>query len=187
MNTVVIASYSKEWPLRFAEVRAELLGAFTSSHIEIEHIGSTAVPGLAAKPIIDVLLGADALGTIENASHGLSQRGYEYVSKYEGEFPARRYFVKAASHPTLRVNLHAVTRGSQFWREHIAFRDALRSSPSLVSRYQELKLHLAAELAQDRPAYTAAKAPFIQAVIASVLANASVESAHCGKPQWARF
>lgn len=172
MSALVVASYSEEWPLQFADARAELLEVLAPSRVVIEHIGSTSIPGLAAKPIIDVLLGADSLGTIENAIQALAQRGYEYVSKYEGEFPARRYFVKSESHSALRINLHAVVQGSQFWLEHIAFRDALRSNPSLASQYQELKMHLAVKLAQDRPAYTAAKAPFIQAVVASALAYA---------------
>ncbi len=168
MQPVVVAPYSEEWPLWFAEVRAELLLAFAPNHVSVEHIGSTSVPGLSAKPIIDVLLGANSLNAIEATIEVLERLGYEYISKYEAEFPMRRYFVMAAG-KSPRVNLHAVVLGSQFWLEHLAFRNALRSSPSLVSQYEELKSKLAAKFAHDRPSYTEAKAPFIRAVIASVL------------------
>lgn len=168
MKSVVIAPYSEEWPLQFAEVQAELLQAFGSSPVVVEHIGSTAVSGLSAKPIVDVLLGSDSLHTIEQKVQVLKGLGYEYVAKHEIEIPMRRYFVRSAS-SSPRVHLHAVVLGSQLWMEHLAFRDALRSSPTLVSQYQELKELLAAKFKHDRPAYTEAKAPFIRAVIASVL------------------
>ncbi|RQP21144.1 GrpB family protein [Piscinibacter terrae] len=177
MSAVVVAPYCAEWPLRFAEVKAELLPVFAPAAVAVEHIGSTAIPGLAAKPIIDVLLGTDSLATIENKINGLSQLGYEYIAKYEGEFPNRRYFVRAAAASLPRVNLHAVVLGSSFWQEHLAFRNALRSNASLVAQYEQLKLQLASRFAHDRPSYTAAKAPFIEAVLASAQpgANPSIE------------
>ena len=168
MQTVTMAPYSEEWPLRFAEVKAELLLAFAPGEAVVEHIGSTSIPGLAAKPIIDVLLGAESLDTIERKFEALARLGYEYVAKHEGELPMRRYFVKPAGKAP-RVNLHAVVLGSQFWLEHLVFRNALRANSSLVSEYQKLKERLAIEFVHDRPAYTEAKAPFIRAVIASAL------------------
>ena len=176
MSAVIVAPYCPQWPLRFAEVRAELLAAFASSAIEVEHIGSTAIPGLAAKPIIDVLLGANELAIIESKISTLGDLGYEYISKYQGEFPNRRYFVRpAGSSP--RVNVHAVALGSTFWQEHLTFRNVLRSDASLVAQYEQLKLRLATKFAHDRPSYTEAKAPFIQAVLASagLGANPSIE------------
>ena len=168
MDPVVVAPYSEEWPLHFAEVHSELLHAFTPSQIAVEHIGSTSVPGLSAKPVIDVLVGADSIHSIEQKIDVLERIGYKYVAKYEDAFPMRRYFVRAADGSS-RVNLHAVVLGSPFWVEHIAFRDALRSNPSLVSQYQELKGQLAVTFKDDRTSYTEGKATFIQAVIASVL------------------
>jgi GrpB-like predicted nucleotidyltransferase (UPF0157 family) len=168
MEPIVVAPYSEEWPLQFAEVHSELLHAFTPSQIAVEHIGSTSVPGLSAKPVIDVLVGADSIHTIEQKIMVLEQVGYKYVTKYEDAFPMRRYFVRAADSSS-RVNLHAVVLGSPFWVEHLVFRDVLRSNPSLVSQYQELKERLAVTFKDDRPSYTEGKASFIQAVIASVL------------------
>jgi GrpB-like predicted nucleotidyltransferase (UPF0157 family) len=167
MPTVVISPYSADWPQHFHVVREELLSVFAPIGVAVEHTGSTSVPGLAAKPVIDVLLGADSLIAIESKIRSLRELGYEYVSKYERELPMRRYFVKAAA-AVPRVHLHGVEIGSSFWREHVAFRDALRADAALCAQYQALKLQLANQFSDDKSAYTAAKGPFIQAVLAAV-------------------
>ncbi len=164
MSTVVISPYSAAWPEFFTRVRAEILGAFAPLEVVVEHTGSTSVPGLPAKPVLDVLLGAGRLSEVESKIPALEGLGYSYVSKYERELPMRRYFVKAES-ALPRVHLHAVELGSPFWEEHLRFRDLLRTNPGLASRYAALKLRLAKEHALDKAAYTAAKAPFIQAVL----------------------
>ncbi|TXH71907.1 MAG: GrpB family protein [Lysobacteraceae bacterium] len=170
MSTVIVSPYSQTWPLAFARIRADLLDVFTDARIDIQHIGSTSVPDLAAKPVIDVLLGADSLTIIEDKIGALERSGYRYVPKYERELPMRRYFVKAeGEHP--RVHLHAVVSGSTIWNNHIAFRDALRANPSLRAAYQALKLDLAAAHADDKSAYTAAKSPFIQTALAALAAE----------------
>ena len=166
MSTVVISPYSAEWPDCFRAVREELLSVFAPIEVAVEHIGSTAVPGLAAKPVIDVLLGARALADVESRIEPLGEHGYSYVQKYERELPMRRYFVKPAA-TSLRVHLHAVELGSLLWQEHLAFRDALRTDATLSSRYQSLKLRLAEEFAADKSAYTVAKGPFIRSVLAT--------------------
>ena len=170
MPNVIVSPYSPEWSDRFRDVRDELLLAFAPLAIAIEHIGSTSVPGLAAKPVIDVLLGADSLTDVESRIEALSGLGYAYVPKYERELPMRRYFVKSSA-GALRIHLHAVERGSRLWQEHLAFRDALRADAGLRSEYQSLKLDLAERFAGDKSAYTDAKGPFIRAVLAVVAAR----------------
>jgi GrpB-like predicted nucleotidyltransferase (UPF0157 family) len=167
-NPVVVSPYSTEWPDRFRDARDELFAAFAPTGVAIEHIGSTSVPGLAAKPVIDVLLGADSLADVESKIEALGRLGYAYVPKYERELPMRRYFVKSSA-GALRIHLHAVERGSRLWQEHRAFRDALRADAGLRSEYQSLKLDLAERFAGDKSAYTEAKGPFILAVIAAAL------------------
>ena len=162
----VVSPYSTEWPGVFRGIREELLGVFSPLVVSIEHIGSTSVEGLAAKPVIDVLLGAQSLADIESRIGPLDGLGYAYVSKYEREIPMRRYFVKPPG-ASLRVHLHGVALGSPIWREHLAFRDALRGDADLCTRYQCLKLRLAEEFADDKSAYTDAKGPFIRAVLAA--------------------
>lgn len=112
----------------------------------------------------DEQAGAASLVAIEERIGGLEALGYSYVSKYEAALPLRRYFVKAPA-DGLRIHVHGVERGARLWREHLAFRDALRADEELRLRYQELKLRLAREFAEDKAAYTEAKAPFIEAVL----------------------
>lgn len=167
MSLVVVSPYSSEWPNVFRNLKDDLIRLFAPTPITVEHIGSTSVPGLAAKPVIDVVLGAASLADIETKISLLGENGYEYVSKYENEIPERRYFVKSAA-GSLRVHIHAVESGSRLWREHLAFRDALRSDSSLRAQYQLLKLQLAEQFVNNKSAYSAAKNPFIESVLADV-------------------
>jgi GrpB-like predicted nucleotidyltransferase (UPF0157 family) len=168
MPNVLITPYSNDWPRHFAEAQAQLAAAFGSIPVLIEHIGSTAIPGLAAKPVIDVLLGAQSLAAIEDKTEALQSLGFDYIRKYEAEIPVRRYFVRLAARSP-RVNLHAVVYGSRFWREHLVFREALRTDPVLALEYAELKIWLAGQFSADRMSYSAAKAPFIRSVLRMAL------------------
>lgn len=172
MSGVVVSPYSAEWPGCFAGAREELLGVFAPLAVVVEHIGSTSVVGLAAKPVIDVLLGAGSLGEIEAKIPALGERGYSYVPKYEHELPLRRYFVKSST-TSFRIHVHAVEWGSRFWQEHLAFRDALRADAALRSQYQSLKLRLVEEFADDKSAYSSAKSPFIRSVVAAACGRAT--------------
>ena len=166
MAAVVIQPYSSDWPGQFLVAREQLLAAFAPLTVTIEHIGSTAVPGLAAKPVLDLLLGAPSLAQIESRIAALARLSYDYVSRYERELPERRYFVKAAD-GGLRQHLHGVVIGSALWRDHLVFRDRLRDEPALRAQYQALKRQLAERFADDKAAYTAAKEPFIRSVLAA--------------------
>lgn len=168
MSTVVVSPWSAEWPRHFRLIREELLSVFVPLAVDVEHIGSTSVPSLDAKPVIDVLLGARSLADIESRICSLRERAYTYVPEYERELPMRRYFVRPSA-TTPRVHLHAVELGSRIWHEHLTFRDALRSDSTLRARYEALKLRLAEEFSHDKAAYSAAKGPFIQAVLTAVL------------------
>ncbi len=170
MASVTVVPYCEDWPLRFREAREELLALFANSQVRLEHIGSTAVPGLSAKPVLDLLLGAPSLTEIESAIPALAARGYEYVPKYERELPERRYFVRNASLccQGMRIHLHGVVEGSRIWRQQLHFRDNLRADSALRAQYDALKRQLAATFADDKSAYQAAKAPFIAAVMASM-------------------
>lgn len=163
---VVLVEYSAEWPKRFEPERRLLVDAFDCVAVEVEHIGSTAVPGLAAKPIVDILLGAPSLAAIEARIESLAAIGYHYVPEHERVLPQRRYFVKPGR-GAAAFHLHAVDRSDAFWTDHVAFRDMLRGDARLAARYEALKRELAARFAHDRAAYTDAKSPFIRSTLAS--------------------
>jgi GrpB-like predicted nucleotidyltransferase (UPF0157 family) len=170
MAQIVIVEYQHEWPAQYDGAAAELAAAFAPSAVRIEHIGSTSVSGLCAKPVLDILLGADALAEIESRIHALERLGYTYRPEYEAQLPERRYFVRAAS-VTPRVHLHAVHVGSPIFERHLLFRDLLRRNPTVRSQYAELKRKLAMEHMNNKAAYSEAKDPFIQRALAERLAG----------------
>ena len=163
-DEVVLSAYSPLWPAVFDLERRRLLEIFNDA-VAVEHIGSTAVPGLGAKPIIDVMLGAPDLALVEARLPALEAEGYRYVPEFERAMPERRYFTKL-DRPPGRFHLHAVALDSPFWARHLAFRDALRADESLARKYWRLKQHLAARHRDDREAYSDAKGDFIRAALA---------------------
>jgi GrpB-like predicted nucleotidyltransferase (UPF0157 family) len=159
----LLVDYQPGWPRHYRAAAAELATVLARATASIDHIGSTAVPGLCAKPVIDILLGVGNLALVTERIGALEKLGYRYRPQYEDTLPQRRYFVRAAD-DWPRIHLHAWVYGSVEWARHLAFRDALRSQPGLAREYAELKRKLAALHADDKAAYTAAKAPFIQRV-----------------------
>lgn len=163
-NIVVIEPYTSEWPERFARERAHLASILPVDAV-VEHIGSTAVEALAAKPIVDILIGVDTLATANECIALLQSNGFEYISKYEVVFPERRFFHKDASDGVRLFNVHMVVIGSTFWRNHLYFRDRLRADADLSKRYEQLKVDLAERYRSDRESYTDAKTDFIMSVV----------------------
>lgn len=165
MSSVQLASPSPLWPEAFSALAGALAPVFAGTDTRIEHIGSTAVPGLVAKPVLDVLVGVPALDIVESRRGALEALGFRYRPEYEDVLPQRRYFTREPG-PGLRVHLHAVVTGSPLWAGHLAFRDALRGDDALRDAYAAMKQSLAVRFAHDKAAYTEAKAPFIAQVLA---------------------
>lgn len=131
---------------------------------EIHHIGSTAVPGLGAKPTIDILVGVSDLPSSRGCFGSLAKLEYVYAPYRAGEM---HWFCKPG--PARRTyHLHLVPTGSGRYRDELAFRDQLRADPALAAAYAALKWQLAAEHKHDRDAYTAAKGEFIRATLRQV-------------------
>ncbi len=154
--------------MRFAEERERLAEFFPEPDFRIEHVGSTAVPGLGAKPIIDIMLGGLSLEAVESRIKGLESLGYEYLPQHEQVMPQRRFCAKPVPRPR-HFHLHGVVIGDAFWNEHLAFRDALRANEALARQYQALKQRLAAEFGDDREGYIHSKSGFIAHVLGAVL------------------
>lgn len=133
----------------------------------IEHIGSTAVPGLAAKPIIDLMASVTDLDTVvEQARERLADRGWAYVPPQLDNRPWRRFFVKPdESRQRRQAHLHLIRAGHPRWADQIRFRDALRNDEDLAQQYEALKRQLAETSGHDREAYTEGKAAFVASVL----------------------
>ncbi len=130
----------------------------------VEHVGSTAVPGLAAKPILDFQAAVADLGAVALIAEKLALVGWYYVPPELDQRPWRRFFVKVSG-GRRAAHLHIMAAGTPRWDEQLAFRDALRADPGLVKAYAAQKLELAARHATDRERYTSAKADFVRAVL----------------------
>jgi GrpB-like predicted nucleotidyltransferase (UPF0157 family) len=131
----------------------------------VEHVGSTAVPGLAAKPVIDLMASVrDPDAVVEQAGDLLWADGWWHVPpELDSGGSWRRFFVKPDPSGQHRyAHLHVIAAGHPRWGEQIAFRDALRGDDELARRYAELKRRLAAEHADDREAYTDGKGAFVR-------------------------
>ncbi|HYO89405.1 MAG TPA: GrpB family protein [Candidatus Limnocylindrales bacterium] len=160
---IVIVDYDPTWPAQaFAEMES-IRAALGNRLIAIEHIGSTSVPGLAAKPILDLLAGLRTLDNAPACIPLLATLGYIYVPEYEAEMPERRYFRKGTD-GARTCHLHMVEIGSPFWARHLKFRDVLRTDSVSAAEYATLKRRLAGEYGEDRTGYTEAKTAFIRAM-----------------------
>jgi GrpB-like predicted nucleotidyltransferase (UPF0157 family) len=156
---IQIAPYDPEWPARFNRERELLQRAIGTWVVgDIHHVGSTAVPGLDAKPIIDLLVGVEDLPTSRACFEPLAELEYLYAPYLPEEM---HWFCKPD--PSRRTHhLHLVPHDSRRYRDELAFRDRLRASPEKARDYAKLKRQLAARFAHDRDGYTNAKADFIE-------------------------
>jgi len=163
---VEIVPYDLEWPARF-EIERELLKGALRPFLAgpIEHVGSTAVVGLAAKPVIDIMAAVESLEASRGAIEALRERGYQYAP-YRPD--VMNWFCKPGF--SFRTHhLHLVPYRSPLWTERIRFRDRLRSDPEVAREYEALKQSLAETYHYDREAYTEAKSPFIARVLQNVI------------------
>lgn len=159
---IYLVPYDPSWPARFAEERAALAQVLSPWLAgPIEHIGSTAVPGLVAKPVIDIMAAVASLDASRPALATLEALHYVY-------FPWRPEFhwLCKPSDDVRTHHLHLVPFGSALWHERLRFRDRLRSDAVVAAEYAALKLALAARYEFDREAYTDAKEPFVRRVLA---------------------
>lgn len=160
---IEIVDYDATWPRQFEEERRRILAAIGRYVAAVEHVGSTAVPGLAAKPIIDILVGLRSLADATNCINPLKVLGYEYVPEWEAELPERRYFRRVEPRPRTH-HIHMVENTSEFWRRQLLFRDYLRAYPEDARAYETLKRDLASRFEVGRE-YAKAKSVFIKAIL----------------------
>lgn len=158
---IVLHDYSPKWADEYEQTKELFIDSFGDKIAAIEHIGSTSVKGLGAKPIIDILLGVRKLKDAESIIPDMKQLGFEYVSKYEDVMPERRYFVKWQN-GNCTHHIHSVEVTSAFWKRHLLFRDYLRSNDNVRDLYYELKKKLSKREWNAGNDYADSKTEFIR-------------------------
>ncbi|WP_231896442.1 MULTISPECIES: GrpB family protein [unclassified Halomonas] len=157
----MLCTYDASWPTLFDQERDRLLDLFPGEFLAIEHIGSTAVPGLSAKPIIDILAGVDSMSRADDLMEPLCSANYATSMEYNASLVGRRWLMRWAEGRRTH-HLHLMVYGSDEWHRRLAFRNRLRVDAELAQQYEKKKRLWAAEFASDREAYTAAKGDFIR-------------------------
>jgi GrpB-like predicted nucleotidyltransferase (UPF0157 family) len=163
-DRVELVEHDPTWATLFEQERVRLAPVFGRQAIGIEHIGSTSVPGLCAKPVVDVLVGLRELELSQGQIEAMEGLGYEFLGEHG--LPGRLFFRK---HPRTH-HVHVVVYGGKHWERQVTFRDALRTDAGERQRYDEFKRKLAAE-GHPREVYTEMKTPFIREVEARARAR----------------
>ncbi len=157
---IQVVDYDSRWPEVFEGLRGRVARALDGLHFCMEHVGSTAIPGCAAKPIVDLVAVVGCRDRDEAISR-LAAAGY--VHKGDGGIPGREAFVQPEDLP--RHHLYLCLAGNRELDRQLLFRDYLRSHPEQVLNYSRLKIGLAERFRDDREAYTRAKTPFIEGIL----------------------
>ncbi|MBW3519972.1 GrpB family protein [Flavobacterium sp. NKUCC04_CG] len=177
--------YTVDWKKQFETIEIELLDALSELAVSVEHIGSTAVVGLSAKPVIDVLVGVAVESDLDKVAGLLSAGNYVYYEKYNVLMPYRRFFLllnqspeqlgipkrftqsdeipeTVHDHQYRRAHIHVIPINSEHWLRHIAFRDYLSAHQQVKAQYQTLKEHLVEREWKDGNDYNTYKDAFLK-------------------------
>lgn len=159
-DRIVVVAYDPAWPAEFEAEAQRIARALGSNVVALHHIGSTAIPGMFAKPILDILLEVDDLARLDRETGALQALGYEAM----GEFgiPRRRYFRKSNAAGVRTHHLHAFQVGDAEIERRLAFRDYLIAHPAAAQAYGALKQELARRHADERQAYMDGKDAFVK-------------------------
>ncbi|HEY4384698.1 MAG TPA: GrpB family protein [Ktedonobacteraceae bacterium] len=158
---IIIVDYDPDWPTLFRELHDRVAAVLGDLVVVIEHVGSTSIPGCAAKPIIDMDVVIFSMTDFPQVSARLATLGY--VHKGDHGIPGREAFTtppEASEH-----HLYVCTTQSEEYHRHILFRDYLRTHPEETRAYSTLKQRLAHQFRSDREAYTTAKTEFVTMIL----------------------
>lgn len=161
---IQLVEYDDNWPILFQNESKHILSVVGIAIISIEHIGSTAVVGFMAKPVIDIAGALDDINSIASIIDSIEVIGYRYYG--ENGLPGRYYFVKQTS--DMKYHLHVVQHESLYWKRYLAFRDVLRNSQTIRDDYARLKKKLTMQYTEDSNAYSVAKSSFIEQILSNI-------------------
>jgi GrpB-like predicted nucleotidyltransferase (UPF0157 family) len=170
-GVVIVIPYDSSWPVLYRAERDRLDVAMESHglSLQIEHIGSTSVPGLAAKPVLDIMIGHGECDPLARAIGALANSGY--VHRGPQGIPEREFF--RLGNPR-RMHVHLTLAGGMFWNDQLAFRDHLRGNVRAREEYARLKYELAARFPTDREAYIEGKGAWVQSILAGLSGSSRI-------------
>ena len=161
---IVIVAYDPHWPALYEEENARILAALAPRAARLEHVGSTSIPGLAAKPVIDIAIGIPHLDQAQHYLPTLEGLGYTYMPELEADLPARRFLWWVAP-SGLRYHISLSELQSPMWQRPLVFREYLRQHSDAALEYGRLKEQLATHIDSDIEAYIHGKTAFVEWVL----------------------
>ena len=167
MSTLTLVPYDPAWPRWFEREAARLKAALSQWVVAVEHVGSTSVPGLVAKPVVDIAAAVESESHADACVAPATALGYEYRGLH-GDDPRRRYYVLDDDGRRV-AHLHLYILPARAWTELLVFRDALRAQPQLADAYASEKYRVAEAVEWNKAAYSIAKGPFIQSALERLL------------------
>jgi GrpB-like predicted nucleotidyltransferase (UPF0157 family) len=157
-KTIKLLAHQKQWDSYFRKEKKRILSSIEDVHVE--HIGSTAIPSIKAKPIIDIVIGIDKMKDFDKYKKQLTKLGFEY---HDNRGTIYNKFLTKGSSNCRTVYIHVVKYKGNIWNNYINFRDKLIANNKLAKEYQQLKVSLSKKY-KNRDKYTKAKASFIRKV-----------------------
>lgn len=161
-KNVVLLKHSEEWGKLYQQERAILETLLEDQYILIQHVGSTSIPGLMAKPIIDIAVGVDSIEKMNNIKGILVDNGYHFRPDAGSD---ERLFLAKGGEESRTHYLHIEIFEGLSWNNHTNFRDYLICNPKCITEYENIKIELAAKYPNNREKYTLAKDEFIQSIL----------------------
>ena len=158
-----LVPYQNDWNDHFKKEADLLISILGEKVLRIEHIGSTSIPGMSAKAIIDIMVGLENFVEADTLVASITHLGYVYIPEYEDVMPDRRYFEKMRD-AQVSFHIHMVEKGREFWKRHLLFRDYLRENRDVADEYGLLKKKLAERDWKVTNDYAQAKTDFIRGV-----------------------
>ena len=159
-GVVRLVDYDDRWPLLFTEEARRIRGECGTLPLKLEHVGSTSIPGMCAKPVLDIAAGRPSAASIGDYVAAFERAGYEH--RGERGLPGREYFRRGQPRS---YHLHLVEEGGALWSDYVTFRDYLRAYSEVAREFADVKRALAARFAHDRDAYLNAKGPHVLEIL----------------------